>query len=161
VTALSAAEKTGTSTEQTSPEAIVRRLIDELWNRGDLGVADDVLASDYVEHPADPEPGAEEQMQKHKKGPGPEGIKQFVTMFRRAFPDLIFTIDEMIVDGNRVAMRLTGRGTHQGEFGGIEATGKPVTVTGAAFHHIVGDKIAETYAYVDRMGLRAQLTSTP
>jgi steroid delta-isomerase-like uncharacterized protein len=133
----------------TDAKAVVARFVEEVWNRGRLEVADDVLDRQYVEHSASAEAPA--------KTPGPEGIKRFVQMFRTAFPDIVFSIDEMIAEGDRVAVRLTGVGTHQGRLGDLPPTGRRVRIGGAAIHHVRDGRIAETYEFVDRMALRQQL----
>lgn len=136
---------------QESGKAIVRRFVEEVWNRGNVSVADEVLASTYVEHGTDTEEDA------RAKGHGPDAIKAFVRGFRSAFPDMVFTIDDMIAEGDKVAVRLKGVGTHLGVLGELSPTGRRVTVLGAAIHRISQGRIAETFAYVDRMGLRQQL----
>jgi steroid delta-isomerase-like uncharacterized protein len=137
------------STDVTDAKTLVTRFVEEVWNRGNLAVADDVLDAAYVEHAATADAPA--------KTPGPEGIKRFVQMFRTAFPDMVFNIDEMISEGDRVAVRLTGTGTHQGRLGDLAPTGRRVRIGGAAIHHVKNGRIAETYEFVDRMGLRQQL----
>jgi steroid delta-isomerase-like uncharacterized protein len=127
----------------------VTRFVEEVWNQGNLAVADDVLDAAYVEHSATTETPA--------KVPGPEGIKRFVQMFRAAFPDIVFSIDEMIAEGDRVAVRLTGVGTHRGSLGDLPPTGRAVRIHGAAIHHVKDGRIAETYEFVDKLGLRQQL----
>jgi steroid delta-isomerase-like uncharacterized protein len=132
-----------------SEKAIVRRFVDEVWNQGNVAAADEILAPTYVEH--GPEPSAREMKE------GPEAIKDFVQLFKSAFPDMVFTIDDMVAEGDKVAVRLRGVGTHQGRLGDLAPTGRRVTVSGAAIHRISDGRIAETFAYVDRMGLRQQL----
>src|SRR5438876_9090167 len=95
----------------------VRRILEEVVNQGELGVADKLLASDYVYR----SPGSPEVR-------GPEGYKQLITTFRRAFPDLHVTLDDMIAEGDKVVTGFTWRGTHRGEFMGLAPTGKRVTV---------------------------------
>ena len=82
-------------------------------------------------------------------------------MFRHAFPDTQFTVDERIVDGNRIAVRWMMRGTHQGEFQGIPPTGKAVTVTGIAIHRFAGNQIQESWDCYDALGLLQQLGVIP
>jgi predicted ester cyclase len=89
-------------------KAIVKRNNDEFWNKGDMSVADEVLATDYVRYM----PGGVEIL-------GLEGIKQEVTTVRKAFPDIQFTIEDMIAEGDKVAARFIGHGTHKGDFRGI------------------------------------------
>ena len=91
---------------------LVRRMFNELWNRGRLTVADEIFAANYINH--DPNTPDFDK--------GPEAEKRIVTLYREAFPDLLFVIDHMIDAGNFVTARFTVRGTHKGEFRGIAAT---------------------------------------
>ena len=92
------------STEQN--KALLRRLYEELFNRGNLNVVDELIAPDAVEH--EEAPGLE--------GTAQELAKQFVTMLRTGFPDLRATVEDMIAEGDKVVAHITLKGTHQGEF---------------------------------------------
>ena len=92
---------------------------------------------------------------------GPDGHSEFVTMFRTAFPDIHFTVEDQIAEGDNVVNRVTARGTHQGELMGIPPTGKQVTVTGITIDHIVGDKLAESWGILDIWGMMQQLGVAP
>src|SRR5262249_38420792 len=126
---------------------LVRRFVEEFWNRGNLAVADELMAADAVIHA--PAVGS------------PAGLKMFATTFRAAFPDWHATVDELIVEGDRVAERWTGRGTHRGELQGIPATGKHVTVPGVVFYRVGGGKIEEFRGSFDAMSLMQQLGVVP
>ena len=89
-------------------KAIVRRIFEEVWNQGKLDVIDDIYAADFVDHM----PGSPDIH-------GPEGFKQFVNMYRTAFPDIKFTIEDQIAEGDKVVNRFTFTGTHKGELMGI------------------------------------------
>jgi steroid delta-isomerase-like uncharacterized protein len=130
---------------------IVQRFVKEVWNEGKLDVADEVLAANYIEHPSTPNDA------KPAEPHGPDVMKRFVQMFRSAFPDMIFTIEHMVAEGDKVAVHLVGRGTHEGELHGLPPTGKRVAIGGAAIHRIEDNKIVETYQVVDRLSLREQL----
>lgn len=130
---------------------IVRRFVQEVWNDGNLDVADEVLDANYIEHPSTPDASKKEEPT------GPDGMKRFVKMFRGAFPDINFTIEHMLAEGDKVAIHLVGRGTHLGELHGLPPSGKRIAVGGAAIHRIADDKIVETYQVVDRLSLREQL----
>lgn len=132
-------------------KAIVRRFVAEMWNEGKLEVADEVLAANYIEHPSTPDEA------KSEEPTGPEGMKQFVKMFRNAFADMTFTIEQIVAEGDKVAVHLIGRGTHTGDLRGLPPTGKRVTIGGAAIHRIENDKIVETYQVVDRLSMREQI----
>ena len=114
---------------------IVRRFSDEVWGQGNLTAADEVLAVDLVEH--NPLPG---------QGAGREGHKQVVTLFRSAFPDLRVTTEDLVEDGDRVALRWKAEGTHRGELMGIAPTGRRVTLTGIEIVRISAGKIVERWA---------------
>lgn len=123
-----------------------RRHIQQVFNEGRVNLLDELLAPSYVYHEAPP-----------GTLPGAEGIKQVVSMFRAAFPDLEITIDDQIAEGDKVCSRATTRGTHQGEIFGIPATGKVVTMTGMTIVRIVEGQIAESWVKNDVMGLMNQL----
>jgi steroid delta-isomerase-like uncharacterized protein len=124
-------------------QAVVRRFVDEFWSGGNLDAADELMTDDVVIH--EPEVGNR------------EGLKAFAIALRAAFPDWHSTLEEMVVDGDRVVERWTGRGTHQGQFQGIAPTGKQVEVPGVVFYRIAGGKIAEFRGQFDRMSLMQQL----
>jgi steroid delta-isomerase-like uncharacterized protein len=132
-------------------KAICRRADEELFNRGNLDVADELFAVDYVYH--DPTGGEDWR--------GPEGVKRYVSMFRTAFPDLHLTIEDQIAEGDKVAYRWTARGTHQGELMGIAPTGNRVTVTGIAIARLADGKIEEMWESSDALGLMRQLGVVP
>ena len=128
-------------------KALVQQFVDEFWNRGKLDAADELMTRDAVIH--EPVVGT------------PEDLKAVATMMREAFPDWHSTVEEMLVEGNRVVERWTGRGTHRGEFQGIPPTGKQVAVPGVVFYRIAGGKIAEFRGQFDRMSLMQQLGVIP
>jgi len=131
-------------------KALIRRFTEEFRNRGNLAVADELLAPDYVLHAG--------------LGPdirGPEGCKQDIIAVRSAFPDFHVTIDEMVAEGDKVAYRWTMRGTHRGEFTGITPTGKQVTGWGMSIDRIVGGRIVETWNRYDTLGFMQQLGVIP
>ena len=130
-------------------KAIVRRFY-ELLNTGDLTGVDELCDTHYVFN----RPGSAGQMDR-------EGFKQFVTMVYTAFPDLQSAIEDLIAEGDQVALRFTRRGTHQGEFRGIPPTGKQVTWTGMEIYRIAAGKLAETWVSVDALGLLQQLGAVP
>jgi len=134
----------------TDKIAVHRRYNDEVINQGDLDLIDAIFTPDYVDHLSG--------------GPdihGPAGLKQFVGLVRGAFPDAQFTVDDRIVEGERIAVRWTMHGTHQGDFQGIPPTGKAVTVTGIAIHRFAGAQIQESWDCYDALGLLQQLGAIP
>jgi predicted ester cyclase len=135
------------STEEN--KAKVRRIIEEAWNKGELVVVDELIAPTYVYHM----PGNDFK--------GPKGLKQAVTMYRSAFPDLHVAIEDMFGEGDKVACRYTFRGTFKGELMGIAPTGKQVTVTGAGFMRFVGGKEVEAFSFSDELSMFQQLGVAP
>jgi steroid delta-isomerase-like uncharacterized protein len=134
-------------TQAEAHKALVRQFVDEFWSRGNLDAANDLMARDAVIH--EPVAGT------------PEDLKAVATAMRAAFPDWHSTVEEMIVEGDRVAERWTGRGTHRGEFQGIPPTGKRVVVPGVVFYRIADGKIAEFRGQFDRLSLLQQLGVAP
>lgn len=131
-------------------KAIVRRLFEEAWNQGKGEVIDEVIAVDHVDHYSPP-----------GFPPGVEGFKQQLTMYRTAFPDIHFTIEDQVTEGDKVVTRWTARGTHQGELMGILATNKEATVTGIQIDRLAGGKIVEHWGIFDQLGLMQQLGVVP
>ena len=131
-------------------KALVERLITELFSRGNLNVVDELVAQDVIEN--DPLPGQE---------PGAAGLKALAEMFRNAFPDTNVTIEDVIAEGDKVVARVTTTGTHKGDFMGIPATGRPVTVKEIHIVRIVNGKMVEHWGLVDDLGMMQQLGVIP
>jgi len=129
------------------PRELLEQHTEEVWNRGNLDAVGEFISEDYVEH----DPSVRDQFR------GPEGYRRNVEEFLSAFPDLTVTIEDSIVEGDKIAMRQRFRGTHEGEFMGIEPTGKRVESTSFVMCRIEGDKIAETWVETDVIGLLEQL----
>ena len=127
---------------------IVRRFSDELWGQGNLAAADQILSVDLIEH--NPLPG---------QPPGREGHKQVVALFRSAFPDLHVVTEDLVEEGDRVALRWKAEGTHRGDLMGLAPTGKRVTLTGIEILRINGGKIVERWAEDNGQAALAQLRS--
>jgi steroid delta-isomerase-like uncharacterized protein len=126
---------------------IARREFEEVYSRGNLDVVDEIVSAEYVCYdPALPEPVR-----------GREGLKQAVTGFRRAFPDLTFTVEDQIVEGDTVVTRWTATGTHRGELFGLAGTGRRVTMTGIDIERFADGRIVEVWASWDLHGLLRQL----
>jgi steroid delta-isomerase-like uncharacterized protein len=92
---------------------------------------------------------------------GIEGLTQFVSMMRSAFPDLRITIEDDMAEGDEVVTRWIGQGTHQGELMGIAPTGNRVTITGITIHRIEDAKIVEEWSNWDALGLMQQIGAAP
>jgi len=136
------------STEEN--KAMIRRVWEEVLNKGDLAVADKIMATNYVYHGS----GGQEFK-------GPEGFKQLVTMFRTAFPDLRITVEDMVAEGDKVAHRATMRGTHKGDLMGIAPTGKQVTIAAIVISRFVGGKEVEAWSNLDQLGMMQQMGVAP
>lgn len=126
-------------------KAQVRRIIEEVYNHGDLARVDEETSSDLVIH------APSEDIR------GREGAKQFVATLRAGFPDLHLTIEDQIAEGDRVVTRWTARGTHKGEFQGVGPTGGTIAVAGTDIDRIVDGRIVECWSSVDQLGLMRQL----
>lgn len=135
--------------EQT--KAMVRSLIEEVWNRGKFAVIDDLVAGDYIGH------SSRVETETH----GTEGYKQFFLGLRGAFPDIWFTVEDQIAEGDQVVCRWTARGTHMGAYAGIPPTGKQGLVTGITIYRIADGKVAQCWTQADDLGLLTQLGVVP
>lgn len=89
------------------------------------------------------------------------GGKAFYSMMRAAFPDAKIALDDALQEGDKVALRFTLKGTHQGDFMGVPATGKPVVITGQSFFQFKGPKIVERWQLVDLLGVMVQIGAVP
>jgi steroid delta-isomerase-like uncharacterized protein len=128
-------------------KAIVRRLFAELWNNGNLSVADEIFAPTYTHHdPSTPD-----------FGKGPDSEKRRASLYRNAFPDIHLTIEDVIAEGETVMTRWSCRGTHKGDLSGIAPTGKQFTISGITVGRLTNGKIAESYVSWDALGLMQQL----
>ena len=131
-------------TEQEN-ETIVRRTWEELFNQGNLAVADELIAANFINHAA---PGAP---------PGPASFQQLVTLYRTAFPDAQFSIEDLLASGDKVAMRNTFSGTHRGPFMGIAPTGKHVSQEQMHIVRVASGQVVEHWAVRDDLSLMQQL----
>ena len=132
-------------------KALVRRWFEELFNEGNLDVADEIISSDHLEHdPTLPDLPI-----------GPEGQKQLVSLYRSAFPDARITIEEQAAEEDTIVTRWTGRGTHQGELMGVAPTGEQVTITRVVVNHVSEGKIEESWSNYDALGMLQQIGAVP
>ena len=132
-------------------KATSRRFYEELFNRGNLAAAEELVTADFVIH----DPNIPEQPR------GPDGLKRFVAMYREAFPDIEFTVEDQVAEGENAATRWVARGTHRGELMGIAPTGKRVEVRAFTLHRFSGGKIAEDWAHYDARDVVRQLGVVP
>lgn len=121
--------------------ALVRRAFDEVWNRHNLAAIDEVFAADVVYHGGgNPICGTVE-------------LRRRIASFQEAFPDICHEIEDLMVAGDRVVVRWTGRGTHEGEFMGIPASGLRMQYEGITICQVRGGRIGEVWVVADILGL--------
>lgn len=128
---------------------IARRIYEEVLNKRDLELLDELVAPDYEEH--DPLPG---------QGTGLDGIKTRLRMLIEAF-DPTFTIEDMIAEGDKVVVRWTNSGTNVGDFLGMPATGRSFSIAGVDIYRLEGGKLAEHWHVVDQLAQMQQLGLLP
>jgi steroid delta-isomerase-like uncharacterized protein len=128
---------------------VARRLYDEVINQRDLGALDELVRPDYIEH--DPLPG---------QGEGLDGARDRFGMLNQAL-DPKFTIEDMIAEDDKVAVRWTNQGTHVGEFLGAPATGRAFTIPGIDIYRVEDGKLAEHWHVVDVYSQLVQLGLLP
>jgi predicted ester cyclase len=130
-------EETNVAVEEN--KTLVRREQQELWNHtGDLDAAEELFAAGQA-----------------------EAAKQEAADFRRGFPDVISTIEDLIAEEDKVVARWRSHATHQGDYMGIAPSGKEVELTGISFYRIEGGKIAQSWTVEDELGLMRQIGAIP
>jgi steroid delta-isomerase-like uncharacterized protein len=132
-------------------KAVVRRFYDEFLNGRNMAVADELIAPDCVFYMGgNPEPIR-----------GPDGYRRTLAMLTTAFPDIQWTVEDMVAEDDKVAERPVGRGTHLGEFMGVPPTGKPIELRGIAILRLADGKIVENWGMPDMLGLLQQIGALP
>ena len=131
-------------------KALFRRIIDQVWNEKNLGVVDELLSEDFVDHSWPP--GVDSSR---------EGLKQLMNTFTGAFPDLHVQIDDLIAEGDKVVALVTTSGTHQGDLMGIAATGKHMSFAEVHIIRIANGKAVEHWGVEDMLGMMQQLGVIP
>ncbi len=116
-------------------KALVRRWLQAVLSKGDEEMVEDLFARGYVLH----DPNFPEDVY------GPEGVRRYVTAYRSAFPDIHFTVEDQLAEGDTVVTRWTARGTHLGGFLGLPPTGKRLRVSGIAFDRVIGGRLDEAW----------------
>ena len=132
-------------------KAIVRRLYEEVWNKRRLDAVDHLISPSHALN--DPIVSGSQT--------GPELYKRRVVEFTASFPDLRFTIEDMIAEKGKVVVSWIFSGTHQGDFMGIPASGRKVSVEGITIHYVTNGKILDSYARWDALGVMRQLGDVP
>ena len=136
--------------QEEANKALIRREFEEVWNQGKLEVMDEIYAADIVFHyPSSPDIH------------GAEGVKPIAKMFYTAFPDMQYTIEDMIAEGDKVAIRWTLTGTHKGELMGVSPIGVQVTFRGNTIVRLDGGRYVELWSSFDSRVIWLQLGVTP
>ena len=131
-------------------ESVMNRFV-EFINTADVDLAPEVIAADAVFHaPSHPEPLR-----------GPAGYMEVLAMMRSGFPDVQWTLEETVSEGDTVAARFTMRGTHDGEFFGIPATGNKISVQAMNFYYLAHGRIVGERAQPDLLGVMQQIGAIP
>jgi steroid delta-isomerase-like uncharacterized protein len=129
---------------------IVRQFVEEVLNNGNIGATGKYFHEDVVEQV--PLPG---------QRPGLTGLEDVLRGFRAAFPDIHWSIEEQIEEGDKVVSRFVWSGTHRAEFFGVPATGRRVSVWGVVIDRLVDGRIKDTRIIMDALGLMAQMGVFP
>ena len=127
-----------------------RRWVGEVWDKGSLAAVDEFLSADFSFNYADPGVTSDR-----------EGYKETVTTYHSFSPDMRYTVDEVLAEGDKVTVRWTGRGTHKGDLMGIAPTGNQITITGISIVRIAGGRIAEEHTEMDMFGVMQQIGALP
>lgn len=134
-------------------KATVRGWYLEIFGQGNLALANELCAPDYLNHDPSAPPSGWPR--------GPEGARAIATTYRTAFPDVQFTIADQIAEEDKVVTRWTGRGTNTGPLMGMPPTGRAMTITGISIERFVDGKIAEVWVNFDLLGMLQQLGAVP
>lgn len=137
----------GASAERN--KAVVLRYIEEVWNRHDLGIIDELVSPEYVNHAASTE--------EYRRG----GARRIWEWILSVFPDHRFDVDDVAADGQTVAVRGTMVATHEGELMGIAPTGKRVAAQQSHWFRVSDGKLTEHWAVRDDLGMLQQLGAVP
>ncbi len=138
------------STEKN--KTIVRRIFEDGENEGDVDAIASLTAPDFFDHDVHVETGIPG---------GPEDLREALLAIRKGFPDIHVTIEDILAEGEKVVVRNTWRGTHEGEFNGIPATGRRVEISGVVIWRVSDGLISERWAVIDTLGLLRQLGVIP
>jgi steroid delta-isomerase-like uncharacterized protein len=132
-------------------KSVSRRVAEEIFNGGNLDLADELYAPDYVLH----DPMLPEDLH------GPEGLKQYAAMTLGAFPDARVTVEDQVAEGDKVVSRWTATGTHTGDLMSIPPTGRRIKVSGITINRFSGGKITEDWYQSDDLGMMRQIGVIP
>ena len=135
------------NSREVESKNLIRRYV-ETWNKGDIEGLSRFWAHDMIHHTRTKKQGFDE-------------VKEIVTDFAKAFPDLQFHLDDMVAEGDRVATRMIAHATHLGAYMGVPPTGKKVSCAVMGVARVVGDKIAEHWGVTDELAIMAQIGLLP
>ena len=126
-------------------KAIARRFVEELLGKGSYSLFDELTVENYADHNL------------------PSGVtaRQSISAFRAGFPEARFRVEDILAEADKVVVRYAVEGTHTGNFFGIPATGKSITMTGISIYRIVNGKLTEAWVQYDQLGLMQQLGVVP
>jgi steroid delta-isomerase-like uncharacterized protein len=129
---------------------VARRIFEEVLNRGDFSVAGELVLDCYRHHPAPPDLPA-----------GVQGFCAITEMYRTGFPDLQTGVEDMLGEGDRVAVRFSGTGTHDGDFMGIVPTGQKIRATGMAWFRFEDGRVAEEWSELNTLEILLEIGALP
>jgi steroid delta-isomerase-like uncharacterized protein len=132
-------------------KAIVRRLYEDVWNKRKLEVVSELISPSHALH----------DNNASGSSVGPEAYRAQVAIFLAAFPDLRFTVEDILAEKDKVAASWTISGTHKGEYLGVRPTNKKMSIEGITIHHLAKGKIIDSYISADVLGLMRQLGVVP
>lgn len=132
------------STEEN--KLIARRIVQEFLNEGNLALADELAAEDFINH----NPGRGTTSDR-------EGLKHYLSGLRTAFPDMVTIIEDVIAEGDKIVLRVRSTGTHRGDLAGIPATGRQVSVPAISILRFVDGKAVERWNVTDELGILQQI----
>jgi steroid delta-isomerase-like uncharacterized protein len=134
-------------------KAVIRRLYEEVWNKRKFEVINEIISPSHALH-APNVAGSVVAI-------GPEAYKRQLVLFLTGYPDLHWVIEDLIAEEDKVVACWTVAGTHKGDFMGIPATNKKVSVDGMTIHHLAKGKIMDSYSNWDTLGMMQQLCAVP
>ena len=132
-------------------KAVIRRFNDEAWNRGNLDIVDELVAPNFTTH------FGIASGQHGMQGSSVDTLKRNISKLRNSFPDIHVTIDDVIAEGDKVVVHRTTRGTHKGEYLGINGTDKQVAWVSIGIYRIVDGKLQELWQASDQLGALQQM----
>ena len=130
-------------------KATLKRIYDEIWNKGNMSVVPELISPDYL------------YSTPQRDLRGPEGFSEMINIWRTAFPDLTYTIDDIVGEDDKLAVRVSGQGTFKGKLQNWEPNGKHVTWTQGIFYRYKDAKCVEAIPFWDSLAFFRQAGITP